>query len=98
MFGNECGGTLYVIPRNAQQYNRHNCNGESYGVRYVKRRAEPKDLAQRAIVIALIGRRDERFGESIGADLGDRRWADYSADGMEMTFGDVILEQESQNQ
>jgi hypothetical protein len=90
MFGNECGGTLYVIPRNAQQYNRHNCNGESYGVRYVKRRAEPKDLAQRAI--------DERFGESIGADLGDRRWADYSADGMEMTFGDVILEQESQNQ
>lgn len=67
-------------------------------MRYVKRGAQPQDLAQRAIVIPLIGRRDERLGESIAADLGDWRSADVSTDGVKMTFGDVILEQESQNQ
>ena len=92
MLGNECGGTSCVIPRNAKQYDRRNGIGESYGVRYVKRSTEPKDLAQRAIVIPLIGRRDERLGESIAADLGNRRCADCSADGVEMALGDVILE------
>jgi hypothetical protein len=62
MFGNEYGGTLYVMPRNALQHNRQNRNGESYRVCYVKRGAQPKHLAQRAILVPLIGRRDERLG------------------------------------